>query len=200
MDIKDIKYKTVVMADKVCLMLDLIERGFMENRLDLLNEAMKEEHEINDMEKALTRDIYEISKTVKNASGKKELAAIAQVVETLERMGDEAANMIERIEIKVVEHLLFSEIGVQQFNETFNVMKESVHMMRNFLTDPAAGSKEKIVENGFRVKDLVERYRKEHFERMVQGVCTPMGANMYFDMLDFTGNLARHSSSVVKLL
>ena len=45
----------------------------------------------------------------------------------------------------------------------------------------------------------MERYRKEHADRLVQGICTPLGANMYFDMLDFTGNLARHSSNVVKL-
>jgi hypothetical protein len=46
---------------------------------------------------------------------------------------------------------------------------------------------------------LVERYRAEHMERLVKGVCTPMAANMFFDMLDFTGNIARHSSYVVKL-
>ena len=35
--------------------------------------------------------------------------------------------------------------------------------------------------------------------RLIEGLCTPLGANMYFDMLDFTGNLARHASNVVKL-
>jgi phosphate:Na+ symporter len=121
------------------------------------------------------------------------------VVETLEHMGDETAGIIERIEIKVAERLLFSEIGVQQFNETYNVMRNSVRMMSRFLAKPDQALKEKVVDNGFKVKDLVERYRKEHFERMVQGLCTPMGANMYFDMLDLTGNLARHSSNIVKL-
>jgi len=56
-----------------------------------------------------------------------------------------------------------------------------------------------VIDNGFRVKGLVEQYRKEHADRLVQGLCTPMGANMYSDMLDFTGNLARHSSNIVKL-
>lgn len=199
MNVKEVKDKTVVMAEKICLMLDLIESGFMENRSEPLGNAMKEEHVINEAEKVLAKDIFEISKTAKDAKSKKELAVIGQVVETLERMGDEAANLIERIEIKVAEHLLFSETGVQQFNETYNVMKDSVRMMCKFLTNPNDELKDRIVDNGFRVKNLVERYRKEHFERLVQGLCTPMGANMYFDMLDFTGNLARHSSNIVKL-
>jgi len=195
----EIREKTIVMADKICLILDLIENGFMENKLEPLENAMKEEHMINETEKAVTEDIFEISKATKDNAVKKELAVTIQTAETLERMGDEAANMIERIEIKVAEHLLFSEIGVQQFNETFNVMKESVRMMRQCLTAPSPELKDRIIDNGFKVKNLVEQYRKEHLERLVQGLCTPMGANMYFDMLDFTGNLARHASNIAKL-
>ena len=41
---------------------------------------------------------------------------------------------------------------------------------------------------------------KEKVSRNACKLCTPLGANMYFDMLDFTGNLARHSTNVVKLL
>ena len=78
-------------------------------------------------------------------------------------------------------------------------MKRSVEMMIEFLKRRDTALKERIIDNGFHVKELVERYRKEHFERLVQGICTPMAANMYFDMLDFTGNLARHSSNIVKL-
>jgi len=199
MTIKELKDKTIVMSEKICLILDLIENGFMENKLEPLNNAMKEEHTVNELEKTLIKEVFELSKSVKDVTGRQELAALGQVVETLEHMGDEAAGMVERIEIKVSERLLFSEAGVGQFNETYNVMRDSVRMMRQFLARPDHALKDRIVDNGFRVKNLVERYRKEHFERMVQGVCTPMGANMYFDMLDIAGNLARHSSNIVKL-
>ena len=78
-------------------------------------------------------------------------------------------------------------------------MKTSVQMMREYLRTKSGELKEAIVKNGLKVKDLVELYRKEHADRLVQGDCTPMGANMYFDMLDFTGNIARHASNIVKL-
>lgn len=199
MEIKEINEKIVLMADKVYGSLLLIEKGFMENKLEHLSAAIKEERLVNEMEKILTKNIIGISKSAGKAEEKKKLAIMEQVVETLERMGGEATNIIERIEIKVVERLLFSEPGVLQFNETFNAMKKSVEMMRTFLTKPSAELRDKIVDNGFHVKELVERYRKEHFDRLMQGLCTPMAANMYFDVLDFTGNLARHSSNIVKL-
>jgi phosphate:Na+ symporter len=199
MDMKDMQAKIILMADKVYGSLLLIEKGFMDNKLEPLALAIKEEHLVNEMEKILAKSIIDISKQAAGADEKKSLVLMAQIVETLERMGDEAANLVERIEIKVVEKLLFSDLGVVEFNETFGAMKRSVEMMIEFLKKPDPALKERIVDNGFHVKELVERYRKEHFERLVQGVCTPMAANMYFDMLDFTGNLARHSSSIVKL-
>jgi phosphate:Na+ symporter len=202
MDMKEIQGKIILMADKVYNSLLLIEKGFMENKLEPLAEAIKEEHLVNEMEKILSKSIIEISKQTSgptNANERNNLAIAGQVVETLERMGDEATNIIERIEIKVVEKLLFSDLGVKEFNETFGTMKRSVEMMMEFLKTRNPVLKDRIIDNGFHVKELVERYRKEHFERLVQGICTPMAANMYFDMLDFTGNLARHSSSIVKL-
>ncbi|MFA5255104.1 MAG: PhoU domain-containing protein [Candidatus Omnitrophota bacterium] len=199
MDIKDMQAKIILMADKVYSCLLLIERGFMDNSLEPLTLAIKEEHLINETEKILSKQIIEISKQASSSDEKKALALMGQIVETLERMGDEAANLVERIEIKVVEKLLFSDLGLTEFNETFGAMKRSVEMMIEFLKKNDLSLKERIIDNGFHVKELVERYRKEHFERLVRGICTPMAANMYFDMLDFTGNLARHSSNIVKL-
>jgi phosphate:Na+ symporter len=196
MDMKEIKANTILMADKVLEILELIDRGFMENKAEFLTKAMNLEHEINENEKAMTREILGLSKSAKDKRG---LVVMAQMVETFERMGDEAANLVERIEIKIAEKLLFSEIGVDQFNETYRTMKKSVEMMREFLKGPTNALRERVIDNGFHVKELVERYRKEHAERLVRGECTELGVNMYFDMLDFTGNLARHASNVVKL-
>jgi phosphate:Na+ symporter len=199
MDTNRIKNSVISMAEKMCDMVDLVSKGFMEHKPEFLAGAMKIEGEINTMEKALTKDVLELFKNAKSEPERKDLIALEQAVEMLERMGDEASSLVERIEIKNAEHLLFSERGVEEFNETYDTMRKSLVMMRDFLKGKDSGVKDRIIENGFRVKELVERYRAEHTERLVRGMCTPMGANMYFDMLDFTGNLARHASNVVKL-
>ncbi|MCX5679433.1 MAG: hypothetical protein NTZ95_02005 [Candidatus Omnitrophica bacterium] len=196
MDIGDIRTQAFGMADTVSDILGLVEKGFMENKDLYLSEAMVKEESLNESEKSLTRNILDLSKA---AGDKKELSILAQAVETFERMGDEASSLVERMEVKVAEKLMFDETSVSQFMETYNVMKKSVEMMRDFLKYHDSAIRQRVIDNGFQVKELVERYRKEHADRLVQGICTPLGANMYFDMLDFTGNLARHASNVVKL-
>lgn len=196
MDIKDVRAGIVSMSDKVGEMVDLVEEGFMKNKMEFLTIAMQKEDEINKAEKTLMEEILKLAMKAKD---KTELSNLSQIVEMLERMGDEVSALIERIEVKVAEKLLFAEEAVRQFNETYAAMKDSVAIMRKYLVSKDPALKDKVIENGFRVKELVERYRKEHADRLVQGLCTPMCANMYADMLDFTGNLARHSSSIVKL-
>ncbi|MFA5143701.1 MAG: PhoU domain-containing protein [Candidatus Omnitrophota bacterium] len=196
MEISEIKLKAIEMADKVFEILDLIEDGFMKNKMEFLTVAMQEEGEINKAEKMVTENIAVLSRS---GADKKTLSSLAQTAEMLERMGDEATGLIERIEVKVNEKLRFSEEAVREFGETYRLMKDSVQMLREFLRTDAPALKKKIIDNGFRVKELVENHRKAHADRLVQGQCTPMSANMYFDMLDFTGNLARHSSNIVKL-
>ncbi len=196
MDVKEIRLEAISMADKVYEILNLIEFGFIKNKMEFLTAALQEETEINKMERTLADNIMAAAK---GSSERSEFAALAQIVEMLERMGDEATGLIERIEVKVNERLLFSEDAVKEYNETYKAMKSSVQMMREYLRQKDPALKEKVIENGLHVKDLVENYRKEHADRLIRGDCTPMGANMYFDMLDFTGNLARHSSNIVKL-
>ena len=199
MDIKETKTQAVGMVDKINDMLELIEKGFMEHKMETMNHAIEREREINDAERLLTLSMLELSKGARDEATRKELLVLQQMIETFERMGDEAANLVERIEIKIAEKLLFSEKGVEEFIETYHTMKKSVDMMGRFLKGGDLTLKERVIDNGFHVKELVERYRKEHTERLLAGLCTPMAANMYFDMLDYTGNLARHSSNIMKL-
>jgi len=196
MEIGDIRANAFGMADTVNDILGLIEKGFMENKDSYLSDAMTKEQTLNESERSLTKSILDLSK---NSGDRKELSILAQAVETFERMGDEASGLIERMEVKVAEKLMFDDTSVKQFMETYGVMKKSVEMMRDFLKYHDSAIKQRVIDNGFKAKELVERYRKEHADRLVQGLSTPLGANMYFDMLDFTGNLARHSSNVTKL-
>lgn len=198
MSVEAVHDEAIKMADKTYDMLELVEKGFMEHKAEYLSAAIVLERELNDMERTLTQKVFDMAKIAKTDKEKKDLIIWEQVIETLERMGDEAANLVERIEIKNAEHLLFSDMGVVQFNETYAIMKKSVDMMRLFLKGKSEELRDRIIDNGFHVRALVQRYREEHTARLVNGVCTPIAANMYFDMLDFTGNLARHASAVVK--
>jgi phosphate:Na+ symporter len=179
-------------------MVSLVYQGFMENDGHYLNSALNKERIVDDLEREVTLSIIKMSKET-NEKEKKELILLGQVAENLERMGDEVRYLMERIEIKIAEGLFFSDIGVEQYKEVFFKMQKSVNLTFEFLNNNKEEDRKSILENGLEIKDLIERYRVEHMDRLTKGICQPMAANMFFDMLDFTGNIARHCTNIARI-
>jgi len=66
MEIFEINNSAISMAGKVNEIIELTEKGFMENKAEFLTRAMAKEGDINDTEKLLTKNILELSKMSKN--------------------------------------------------------------------------------------------------------------------------------------
>lgn len=186
------------MTNTLSEMIDLVYQGFMENDTHYLNRALNKENIMNDLEKEITDSVVQLSGTL-DEKGQKEFVLLVQVAQNLERMGDELRYLMERLEIKIVEDLLFSDIGVEQYKDTFEKMRKSVNLTIEFLDKNKNELLETILTNGDDVKETVGKYRKEHLMRLTKGLCKPRAANMYFDMLDYMGNIARHCTAIARI-
>jgi phosphate:Na+ symporter len=185
------------MAEIISEMVDLVFEGFMKNDAHFLNRALNQERIMDDLEREITSSVIK-SYNVLDEKTQKEFVLLEQTAQNIERMGDELRYLMERIEIKIAENLLFSNIGVEQYKEVFEKMKKSVDLTKEFLKEGKNEIIDKILDNGDGIKKLVEKYRKEHLKRLAEGICEPRAANMYFDMLDFTGNIARHCTNIAR--
>lgn len=195
---ESIKKSLRQMSETVAEMVKLVYQGLMENDAHYLNSALNKERILDDLEKKITSSIVGATKGL-DEKGRREIILLGQTAENIERMGDELRSLIERIEIKIAEKLFFSDIGIEQYKEVFEKMCESVRLAEEFLNKGKSESLDAILANGEQVKGLVERYRVEHLERLTRGICQPRAANMYFDMLDFTGNIARHCTNIARI-
>ena len=178
-------------------MVDLVYKGFIENDAHFLNMALNKERVMDDLEREITSFVIKESKTL-NEKEKAEYILLGMTAQNIERMGDELRSLMERIEIKIAENLYFSDIGVKQYQEIFHAMRESLVMVSTFFKEKDAAILDKITGNGEKIKMLIEGYRREHMKRLAEGLCEPRASNMYFDMLDFTGNVARHCTNIAR--
>ncbi|OGW74727.1 MAG: hypothetical protein A2Z72_07930 [Omnitrophica bacterium RBG_13_46_9] len=192
--IVNIRKMTVILLD----MINLVYQGFMENDAHYLNRALNKERVMDDLEKDITALVIRDSKTLDD-KGRKGLLLFEQVAQNIERMGDELRYLMERMEIKIAEDLLFSDIGVEQYKDAFEKMRKSVELTVKFLNEDKKELLEMILSNGDDIKETIEKYRTEHLKRLTDGICEPRAANMYFDMLDFTGNIARHCTAIARV-
>jgi phosphate:Na+ symporter len=186
------------MARIIYEMVGLVYQGFMENDPHYLDRALNKERIMDDLEREIT-DMVIASSNGLDEKGRKEFVFLEETAQNIERMGDELRNLMERIEIKIAEKLYFSDLGVEQYKEVFDRMKKSVDLTVEYLTSGKNELVDEILKNGEGIKKLVEKYRTEHLDRLTKGICEARAANMYFDMLDFTGNIARHCTNIAKL-
>ncbi|UCH12764.1 MAG: Na/Pi cotransporter family protein [Candidatus Omnitrophota bacterium] len=192
-----IKTSLKQMSKAITDMANFVYQGLMENDAHYLNSALNKERIIDDLEKEVTANIIQGSKAF-DKKGQKEFVILGQTAQNIERMGDEFRSLIERIEIKVAEKLLFSELGIEQYKEVFEKMRRSLDLTMKFLDEEKIELLDMILKNGDEIKELIEKYRTEHMKRLAKGICEPRAANMYFDMLDFTGNIARHCTNIAR--
>lgn len=201
-DLSDIRKKIGGMADISLKMLQITFAAFMEHDRDLVSAALEEEKELNGLEKQISASLVELSQNQKlpKKSLKTAVAIYLNAAGDLELIGDYCKDILERVQIKIEERLLFSDEAVKEYAELYHkaesALKDAVEALKN---DYFKASK-KILEEEKAFKDLLEECRNRHNQRLIKGVCSPMACNMFLNMLDFTSQIFYRSKAIVKSL
>lgn len=199
-DLSALKTEIAAMSKVALQMLELTHRAFMEHDMDLIAEALARESELNDAEKEITSALVVWGRGSADKEEKLAVSAYADVVGDLELIGDYCKDILERVQTKIEEKLLFSEDAVSEYNNlyaaTFKALQEIVAALDkdNFTLLKDASSKHDHIDT------LVDKYRKQHNQRMLEGVCTPLACNMFLNMLDFTAAVYYHAKKISKNL
>lgn len=198
-DLNIIKGKVVDMASLALKMWQTTFETFMEHDLDLLSKVLEDENKLNNYEKEIDADLINLVK-VTNGQTKQSAVIYADVVGDLELIGDYCKDILERVQIKIEEKLLFSDEAVKEYIVLYNIVEgELKKLVDAFSKDEDCVLKE--LSKGHKgVNQLVDEYRKKHTERMIEGICSPMGCNMYLNILDFTAEVYHHVKNIARNL
>lgn len=196
-DLTTLREKINKMAELALSMLKNTFNGFMKHDLDILADILKDEQELNEMEKALTMSLIDISKR-QNATDKKDIMLFTNIVADLEEIGDYVKDMIERIEIKIQEKLLFSNDALEEYKHLYNVVEADLVDVAKSLSMYDKNFAKRVLCDEEHVDTLVQQYRDAHTKRLISGICDPRACNMFLDLLDFTAQVSHHTKAVAK--
>jgi len=199
-NLNSIKKDISEMAGLALKMWEETFKTFMEHDLDLLSKVLEDENKLNNFEKDIDKQLVEFTRTSAKPEEKLKVAAYAEVVGDLELIGDYCKDILERVQIKIEEKLLFSDDAVKEYEQlyqkTHDAMKEVVHAINR---DDLSLVQE-VLRHQQHIDTLVDEYRQKHTERMINGVCSPFACNMFLNMLDFTAAVYYHTKKIAKSL
>jgi phosphate:Na+ symporter len=197
-ELESIKQKVISMADRSMRMWQLAYDAFIEHDEDLIAQALEEENKINALLDEINNSIINIGKTPISVEEKLNIAIYADIAADFEMIGDYCKDILERVQIKINEHLLFSEDAVAEYKELYNKTKASLEEVVFSLQRDNPGLIKEVLKKEEHIDALVDKYRGQHNERLVAGKCTPLGCNLFLNMLDFTAAIYYHTKKIAK--
>jgi len=199
-ELNDIKKKIADMSKLALSMWQMTNQAFMEHDLDLLSKVLNEENKLNNLEKQITVELITLSRQTQNKTEKSNAIIFADVVGDLEMVGDYCKDILERVQIKIEEKLLFSDEAVKEYEDLYHKTEDALNHVVCALERNSSGLAKEVLKSEKHIDSLVEEYRKRHDQRLINGICSPMACNMFLNMLDFTAQIFHHTKTIANNL
>jgi phosphate:Na+ symporter len=179
-------------------MWQLTYDAFIEHDVDLITKALLEENKLNALEEEINKEIIGLGRSTATQEEKSRVITYANIAGDFELIGDYCKDILERIQIKIEEKLLFSEGAVDEYKDLYNKTKEALEEVVFVLEKDNPALVKEVLRKEEHIDRLVDKYRHNHDQRMLAGECTPMGCNMFLNMLDFTAAVYYHIKKIAK--
>lgn len=126
------------------------------------------------------------------------MADLMHVAGDLERIGDHCVNLIELSEYNGAEKLRFSEQAIAEIEEIFSLALEMLDSCINALADDNFEAAHRVLTLEKTMDKLEAQLRKNHIERLNQGLCNPKSAVSYAELMKNLERIADHCNNVAE--
>lgn len=199
-EMDSVKTKVGEMAELALAMWQLTHRAFMEHNLELFPWILDKENRINDLEKEIDEQLIELGKRPLSEEEKSRAMIYAAVAGDYEMIGDYCKDILERVQIKIEERLLFSEEAVAEYEVLYKKTEDALSEIDFALKKDNPSLVKEVIKKEEHIDTLVDEYRSRHDARLIEGKCTPFACNMFLNILDFTAAVYYHSKKIAKNL
>lgn len=195
-----IKSDVAAMSALALQMWQGTNRSFLDHDLDALAGVLDDEKKLNQMENTITSELVEIARASFDKKERAQAVLYADITADLEIIGDYCKDILERVEVKIQEKLLFSDDAVKEFEELYLKTEAALKEVAEALKKDSPGLARRVLKNEEHIDSLVDEYREHHNQRLIQGLCVPMACNMFLNILDFTAAVYYHAKKISRNL
>ncbi len=188
----EVKAKIAGMSRLALAMWQMTFKSFMEHDLDTLSKVLDDENKLNDLEKEITQDLVTVGRASRNKEEREAVSSYTETIGDLELIGDYCKDILERVQIKIEERLLFSDEAVKDYDELYHKTEKAFEGVAEALEKDDAAPAKKVVKDNVQIGALVDELRARHTQRLMDGICDPRSCNMFLNMLDFTSAVYQH--------
>jgi phosphate:Na+ symporter len=129
-----------------------------------------------------------------------ELPVLLHAVNDLERIGDHAVNIVEIAERKIEQKLSFSDSALADAEELRNEIDLMMDNIIAALENNDIGAAKSALANEDNLNRMQIDFRRNHVERMAEGVCLPQTGLIFIDLVDNVEKIGDHLTNIAQAI
>jgi Na+/phosphate symporter len=171
--------------------LELLQKAFMKNSLEVLTTFQQRIATIKTEEKELAKQIRGLDQAERSHYG--ELCChMIRIFDCLEDMG-------LALQKKITEKILFSDRAVTEISYISQESREMIKAASDLILVKNPVLVRYIQEAETMISRTTTEYATHHEERLIEGLCLPLGSPIYLKMLDCFKGIAREARKIATI-
>jgi len=199
-EVAELKRKAIEMFEQALNMLNDSFAGLMKHDIHILNHVLKGEERINQAYNNLTAFAIDASKKHLSDKNKKTILDLLDIISSIEEIADRCVDLVEQIEYKIRENLLFSDTGIEEYQNLHQKVTECISGVIQTMKNNDKALSKQILKNKPVLDSLVAKYRTHHIERCAKGICDEWARIRYLEILDLTREIAHYCMKITDKL
>ncbi|NCC97398.1 MAG: Na/Pi cotransporter family protein, partial [Synergistales bacterium] len=175
-------------------MLEDVHKGFVDNDPKMVQQVNQTEKIVNEMTHRIAAYASELWERHISSDLSQVLSSYVNGLGDIERIGDHAQNLIEMYEFKLEHKLSFSEIGMTEFVEMYDLVHRSLTLSLEAVEEEDLTKAHEVIDVlEEQVDDMEQSLRKNHIQRLNEGTCTPSAGVVFIDILSNFERIGDHA-------
>lgn len=182
-------------------MLEDVHKGFVDNDPKMVQQVNQTEKIVNEMTHRIAAYASELWERHISSDLSQVLSSYVNGLGDIERIGDHAQNLIEMYEFKLEHKLSFSEIGMTEFVEMYDLVHRSLTLSLEAVEEEDLTKAHEVIDVlEEQVDDMEQSLRKNHIQRLNEGTCTPSAGVVFIDILSNFERIGDHAHNLALIV
>jgi phosphate:Na+ symporter len=178
--------------------LEQAVNGILSDDKKLLDSVRVTEDFIDNFQLEITGYLTELSGRQLSKVESAELPVLLHSVNDLERIGDHAVNIAEIAERKIEQKLSFSDSALAEISQLRKEIEQMFDATIASLENRDVDSARAALINEKNLNQQQLDFRRNHVERMTEGVCTAVTGLIFIDLVDNVEKIGDHLTNIAQ--
>jgi len=160
--------------------------------------AYQVEDALNNLDRKITDYLVKIPASNISSAESQNHRELMDNVRDIERIGDHFENIIELIDYKEANRVKFTDDGMDNLTEMFNLTIETVTKAIKALDDQDVELAREVAEKEDLLDKMERKFRKLHIHRVNEGICSGQSGIVFVDIISNLERIGDHAVNVAE--